>query len=197
MDTPFSGEQGKKKKKGKDTSVEYFDLLWTFFKMGCVTFGGGYAMLPVIERELIQKKAWASQQEVMDYFAIGQVTPGIIAVNVSTFIGYKRKGIAGGILATLGFVLPSLIVITVIAGTLYNFADVPAVQHACAGIRVAVGALIINAVMTMGKGALKDGVSIIVAAVACVLSAVFKTSPVLLIIAAGLTGLLCYRHRKS
>ncbi|MDR2808909.1 MAG: chromate transporter [Spirochaetaceae bacterium] len=167
------------------------DLFFTFFKMGCVSFGGGYAMLPILERELIEKKAWTSRDELMDYFAIGQVTPGIIAVNVSTFIGFRRKGIAGGIIATFGFILPSLIIITIIAAFMSSFADEPLVQHACAGIRIAVGVLIVNAVMDLGKKTLKSRLSLIICIAAFGLSVFFKTSPIFLIIAAGLTGFLC------
>jgi chromate transporter len=175
----------------------YLDLLLVFFKMGCLTFGGGYAMLPVIERELVQKKRWASMEEVMDYYAIGQVTPGIIAVNVSTFIGYKLKGVPGGLLATLGFVLPSLIIITVIAAFLRNFADLPPVRHAFAGIRVAVGALILDAVIKLFRGAVKDLRSLGICAAALALSVFFKASPALLVLAAGLAGFLLYRRPRG
>jgi chromate transporter len=172
---------------------EYLDLLWTFFKMGCLTFGGGYAMLPVIERELVRRKGWAAMEEVMDYYAIGQVTPGIIAVNVSTFIGYKRKGLLGGILATLGFVFPSLIIITIIAAGLQNFAELESVQHALKGIRVAVGALILDAVRKLFKGAVKDLKSLGICLVVFGLSVFFKASPVLVVLSAGLAGFLLYR----
>ncbi|MDR2150481.1 MAG: chromate transporter [Spirochaetaceae bacterium] len=175
----------------------YFDLLYTFFKMGCVSFGGGYAMLPILERELIEKKSWTSRAELLDYYAIGQVTPGIIAVNVSTFIGYRRNGIAGGIVATVGFILPSLIIITIIAAFMRSFADEPVVQHACAGIRLAVGVLIVNAVIDVGKNTVKSRLSLIICIAAFVLSLVFKSSPVLLLIAAGLTGFLCARGGKK
>ncbi len=165
--------------------------------MGCITFGGGYAMLPVIERELVVKKQWATMDEVMDYFAIGQVTPGIIAVNVSTFIGYKQKGIPGGILATLGFVLPSLIIITIIAAFLQNFADIPVVQHGFAGIRIAVGALIVDAVIKLFKGAVKDKKALIICIAAFIVSAVFRSEPVFIVLAGGLAGFLLYMPRKK
>jgi chromate transporter len=174
---------------------EYFDLLWTFFKMGSLTFGGGYAMLPIIERELVQRKGWAAMDEVMDYFAIGQVTPGIIAVNVSTFIGYKKKGIFGGVLATLGFVLPSLIIITIIAAGLRNFAELEAVQHALKGIRVAVGALILDAVIKLFKGAVKNIRALGICIIAFALSVFVKASPVLVVVSAGLVGFLLFRPR--
>ncbi|MDR0589578.1 MAG: chromate transporter [Spirochaetaceae bacterium] len=174
---------------------EYLDLVWTFFKMGCLTFGGGYAMLPVIERELVRRKGWASMEEVMDYYAIGQVTPGVIAVNVSTFIGYKKRGILGGILTTVGFVLPSLIIITIIAMGLQSFAESGAVQHALRGIRVAVGALILDAVRKLFKGAVKDLKALALYLVVFGLSVFFKVSPLLTVISAALAGFLLYRPR--
>jgi chromate transporter len=176
---------------------EYLDLVWTFFKMGCLTFGGGYAMLPVIERELVVRKGWATMDEVMDYFAIGQVTPGVIAVNVSTFIGYKKKGTLGGILTTLGFVLPSLVIITIIAAGLQNFAELKPVRHAFTGIRVAVGALILDAIRKLFKGAVKDLPALVICLVVFCLSVFFKASPVLVVISAGLAGFLLYRPRKK
>lgn len=176
---------------------ESLDLIWTFFKMGCLTFGGGYAMLPVIERELVRNKGWATLEEVMDYFAIGQVTPGLIAVNVSTFIGYKKKGILGGILTTLGFILPSLVIITVIAAGLENFAHLEPVQHAFAGVRVAVGALILDAIRKLFKGAIKDRGALAICLVVFGLSVFFKVSAVLVVISAGLAGFLLYRPRKK
>jgi chromate transporter len=175
----------------------YLDLIWTFFKMGCVTFGGGYAMLPIIERELVQHKAWATIDEVMDYFAIGQITPGVIAVNVSTFIGYKKAGIAGGILTTLGFVLPSLIIITVISAFLSNFADMPLVRHAFAGIRVAVGALILDAVIKLFSGAVKNWKALLICGAAFLLSGIWHASPVLIVLAAGLSGFFLFMPRKK
>jgi chromate transporter len=172
---------------------DYIDLMLTFARIGSITFGGGYAMLPIIERELVVKKGWATMDEVMDYFAIGQVTPGIIAVNVSTFIGYKRKGIPGGILSTLGFVFPSLVIITIIAAFLTNFSNIPLVQHAFVGIRVAVGALILDAVIKLVKGAVKDWKAVAICVTAFVLSAMVNASPVLLVIASALAGFLLYR----
>ena len=117
------------------------DLFVTFAKVGVCTFGGGYAMLPILQREVVEKKGWATEEELTDYFAVGQCTPGIIAVNTATFIGYKYRGIPGGVLATLGLVFPSLVIITLIAAFLSNFADIPVVQLALAGINAAVVAL--------------------------------------------------------
>jgi chromate transporter len=176
---------------------EYLDLFVTFIKIGVTTFGGGYAILPVLERELIAKRGWTSMDEVMDYYTIAQVTPGIIAVNVSTFIGYKRKGPLGGVIATLGFAVPSLFIITIIAAFLSNFADLPLVQRAFGGIRVAVGALILDTVIKLIKGIFKDFKAVIIYIIAFGLSAILSASPVLLVAAAGILGFLIYRPRAD
>jgi chromate transporter len=126
--------------------TEWLDLVWTFIKIGVSTFGGGYAMVPVLERELIKKKGWITMTEVMDYYTIAQVTPGIIAVNISTFIGYKRLGVKGGVAATVAFTLPGIVFMTVISLFISRFAEYTAVQHAFAGIRIAVGALILDTI---------------------------------------------------
>ena len=102
---------------------ELFDLFWTFCKIGALTFGGGYAMLPLIQREIVENKKWSTEKEILDYYAVGQCTPGVIAVNTATFIGYKLKGIIGGIVATLGVIFPSIVIILIIATFLQNFAD--------------------------------------------------------------------------
>ena len=115
---------------------EYLDLFLVFAKMGVMTFGGGMAMLPILQREIVENRHWATEEELVDYYAIGQCTPGIIAVNTATFIGQKRKGIAGGILATLGIVFPSLVIISILAGLITNFSDLVWVQNAFAGIQV-------------------------------------------------------------
>jgi chromate transporter len=175
----------------------YLDLLWIFIKMGCLTFGGGYAMMPVLERELIRKRGWTTMDEVMDYYTIAQVTPGIIAVNVSTFIGYKRKGVLGGIIATVGFVLPGVILMIAAAFCLQRFADYPAVRHGFAGVRVAVGALILDTVLKLIKGVFKDFKALVICILAFALSALLSASPVLLVIAGGIAGFFLYRPRKG
>lgn len=131
-------------------------LFWTFAKMGAMTFGGGYAMLPVLQREVVEKKRWATEEELMDYFAIGQCTPGIIAVNTATFIGQKQRGIMGGILSTLGVVFPSLVIISALAGLITNFSHLLWVQNAFSGIQVCVCVLIFNAVLKLLKKSLVD-----------------------------------------
>lgn len=114
------------------------DLFLTFAKVGVMTFGGGYAMLPILQREVVETKGWVTEEELMDYFAIGQCTPGVIAVNTATFVGQKTKGILGGIIATIGVVFPSLIIISLLAGVIEAFSHLTIVQHAFGGIRVCV-----------------------------------------------------------
>lgn len=166
------------------------DLYGTFFRVGIFTFGGGYAMLPLLQREIVDKKGWATEEELLDYFAVGQCTPGIIAVNTATFVGYKQKGIVGGIFSTLGMISPSLIIITVIAAVLSNFAEFPAVQNAFAGIRVAVCVLILNSVVKLYKKAVVDKLTLAVFTVVAVGAALLsgKVSPVVFILAAGVLG---------
>lgn len=192
----------------------YLDLFLTFAKVGVCTFGGGYAMLPILQREVVEKKKWATEEELTDYFAIGQCTPGIIAVNTATFIGHKYKGILGGILATLGVVFPSLIIITIIAAFLQNFASYPVVAHALAGINAAVVALIAVSVFKLGKSTLKGKVAPWIFVVVLVLAqggGLFSdalglqgaaasvistlTSPAVLVVLAGVLGwFLLYPH---
>lgn len=134
----------------------YLDLFWTFFKIGLFTFGGGLAMLPMLEKEVVTNKHWATYDELVDYYAIGQCTPGIIAVNTATFVGYSQKKITGAIVATVGIVAPSLVIILLIASLLTSFADQPIVQHALAGIRIAVCVLIGQAVIRLYRKGVKD-----------------------------------------
>ena len=169
---------------------ELFDLFWTFCKIGALTFGGGYAMLPLIQREIVENKKWSTEREILDYYAVGQCTPGVIAVNTATFIGFKLKGIIGGIVATLGVVFPSLIIILIISSFLQSFADLSIVQSALAGIRVAVVALIITTVIKLLKSSIKDYLGVIIAIIAFIISAFIGLSPVYVVIAAGLTGFI-------
>ncbi len=169
---------------------ELWTLFWTFAKIGCFTFGGGYAMLSLIQKEIVEKYHWATDEEVLDYYAIGQCTPGVIAVNTATFIGYKKKGIAGAALATFGVVLPSIIIISIIAMFVKNILQYQAVQHFFNGIRVVVAVLILNAVKDMGKKAVVDKVCLVIALVTLCLSFFFSLSPILIVVAAAVTGLL-------
>lgn len=171
-------------------------MFLTFAKIGAFTFGGGLAMLGILQEEVVNRHGWATEDELLDYYAISQCTPGIIAVNTATFIGYKHHGIPGAIVTTAGVVFPSLVIIMIIAAFIKNFMQYEIVQHIFAGIRVAVAVLIVNAVFTMGKKSVTDAVGIAAAAVSCILSFVFSLSPVWLVIAGALAGLIS-KHIKE
>ena len=165
-------------------------LFVSFAKIGVMTFGGGLAMLPMLERELVENKKWVKTEEILDYYAVGQCTPGIIAVNTATFVGYKQSKVLGAIASTAGVVFPSVVIIAAIAAVLSNFADIPAVQHAFAGIRIAVCALITAAVIKLAKNNVKSLVQIIIAVAAFIIIAVFGASPVVVVIGSAVAGLV-------
>ena len=167
-----------------------FDLFVTFAKVGVCTFGGGYAMLPILEREVVSNKGWATMDELLDYYAVGQCTPGIIAVNTATFVGNKHKGILGSICATLGMIFPSLVIILIIASVLSNFADIPAVQSAFAGIRVCVCVLIFNAIIKLWKSVVKDSYSLICVLDVFLLSMFLDISPVIFVLLSAVCGII-------
>ena len=175
----------------------YLDLFLTFARIGGLTFGGGYAMLPMLQKEVVENRHWASEEELMDYYAIGQCTPGIIAVNTATFIGRKVKGDLGGIVATLGVVFPSLVIITIIAAFLRNFADLPAVKNAFAGIRVCVCVLIFNAVIKLWKKSVVDKPTLVICAVVFLCSVFGILSPIVAVVLAGVAGCLVKGVAKS
>ncbi len=170
-----------------------FDLFLSFARVGVMTFGGGYAMLPILEREIVENKGWATREELMDYYAVGQCTPGVIAVNTATFVGFRRAGVMGGVAATLGVVFPSLVIISVIAGVLSNFADIPAVKSAFAGIRVCVCVLIFNAVTKLWKSAVPDKAALCLCLGVFVLSVFLDFSPVVFVLLCAAAGILFTR----
>ncbi len=169
---------------------ELINLYFAFFRIGAFTFGGGYAMLPMLEKEVVEKYKWATLEEVLDYFAIGQCTPGVIAVNTATFVGYKNKGILGGIVATLGVITPSIVIISIIATILSAIYENPIVKHAFLGIGVAVCAVLCQAVLKIGKSGIKDKFTFLIAAAAFVLSMFFNVSTIYIVIGAGVLTLL-------
>ena len=173
--------------------MNLLSLFVSFAKVGVLTFGGGYAMIPILEREIVDQQGWASSEELMDYYAVGQCTPGVIAVNTATFIGRKVAGTVGGVVATAGVVFPSVVIICVIAGILSNFADIPAVQSAFAGIRVCVCVLIFNAVVKLWKAAVPDKGALVLALLVFILSVFLKLSPVVFVIFCALAGILLTR----
>lgn len=180
-----------------------WDMFLTFARIGGLTFGGGYAMLPMLQREVVEKRHWATEEELADYYAIGQCTPGIIAVNTATFIGCRQAGIIGGIFATLGVVFPSIVIITVIAACLTNFADLKVVQYAFEGIRVCVCVLIFNAVQKLWKKSVIDQPTTVIFLLVFLVSAgfsvgqsfypeLFSVSPIVYVVIAGAAGVVLH-----
>ena len=158
--------------------------------MGVMTFGGGMAMLPILQREVVENKHWATEEELADYYAIGQCTPGIIAVNTATFIGQKYSGMAGGIMATLGVVFPSLVIISILAGLITNFSHLGWVQNAFAGIQVCVCVLILNAVLKLLKKSVVDKRTAVIFLVVLAGSVFLKLSPVWFVVLSALAGII-------
>ena len=167
-----------------------WELFVSFFKIGLFTFGGGYAMLPMIQREIRDKHAWCTEEEILDYYAIGQCTPGVIAVNCATFVGHKVRGTLGAILATVAVVLPSLFIITVIAACIQSFAEYAAVQHALAGIRVGVAVLVLKTLIGLFKKSVRSAFAAAVCLAALCLSLIFKVSSVYIVVGAIVFGIL-------
>ena len=165
-------------------------LFLAFAKVGIMTFGGGYAMLPILQREIVDKNGWATDEELADYFAIGQCTPGVIAVNTATFIGQKTAGTLGGILATLGVVFPSVVIISLLAGVIQQFSHLEIVKHAFAGIRVCVCVLIFNSVLKLWKAAVTDKITLLIFAAVLVAATLTKLSPVVFVIIAAALGII-------
>lgn len=169
--------------------------MFAFMRIGGFTFGGGYAMLPMLRRELVEKYRWATEEELMDYYAIAQCTPGVIAVNTATLVGYRVCGVWGGLAATLGVIFPSLVIITMIAALMQSFADIPAVQHAFIGIRACVCALILDSVIKLGKKAIVDVPTLVIAIVVLGMTCFTKFSPVMFVLLAAVAG-ICLQERR-
>ena len=171
---------------------ELFYLFWAFCRIGACTFGGGYAMLPIIQRELVEKRGWLTENEVTDYYAIGQMTPGVIAVNVSTFVGMKRKGVIGAIFTTLGMITPSVIIISVIAAVLMNFMDNAYVLHAFAGIRIAVLGMMLKTIVNLIKNGVKDWFTFLIF-LATLTTIFLPVSPAIVVFSAAILGVIFKR----
>ena len=165
------------------------DMFVTFAKVGVMTFGGGYAMLPILQREVVENKGWATEEELMDYYAIGQCTPGIIAVNTATFIGQKYKGNAGAIVASLGVVFPSVVIISLLAGVIEAFSHLEFVQHAFGGIRICVCVLIANSVVKLYKKAVVDKATLLIFLLVTLGAFVLDVSPVVFVVGAAAAGI--------
>jgi len=173
----------------------YFELFFTFFKLGLFTFGGGYAMLPLLKAELIERKHWLSEHEVMDYYSISQCTPGIVAVNMAIFIGYKMKGFIGSLFAVVGVVTPSLIIIIAIANALTEYRDNLYISHAFAGIRIVVIALIFDVIISMWRASISSFITGLVFVLAVGLCLWGNVYPAYIVVGAAVLGLLLRRGR--
>lgn len=175
--------------------MNLFKLFGIFAKIGATTFGGGYAMLPILQREIVDRYHLATEEELLDYYAISQCTPGVISVNTATFIGYKLRGIRGAIIATLGVITPSVIIIMILAGLINQFSNYPIVQNAFVGIRICVAALIINAVINLWKNSIVDVYTLILFGIMLTLTLFTSISPIYLMLAAGILTIIKTRKK--
>ena len=183
----------------KNKLKQFLELYFAFVKIGAFTFGGGLAMMPIMQRELIEKRGWVSEEELIDYFAIGQSTPGIIAVNVATFVGYKKLGWLGGIIGTLGVVTPSWVIIMLLAGAISSVDKYPLAQRALRGINVAVAALLTSVIVKFTKKTIKNFWNALFMLLAFALIYFFKVQSVCIILSSLIIGCLLtlYKQKKQ
>lgn len=172
----------------KNVLKELWDLYYTFAKIGTFTIGGGLAMMPMMQKELIEKKHWITEEDLIDYYAVGQSTPGIVAVNVATFVGFRQVGIIGGIVATLGMVTPSLVIIMILAGFINSISDYPVAQKALRGINVAVAALMTSVIVKFAKKTIKNIVNAVFMLISFALVFFFKVPSFYIILCALAIG---------
>lgn len=176
---------------------QLINLFLSFFKIGLFTFGGGYAMLPLLQDELVRRRQWTTDEELLDYYSIGQCTPGVIAVNVSTFIGYKQKGIIGGCISTLGMIMPSLLIITLIAAILSQYMHNQYLSYAFAGIRIAVTALIAETLLGLWKKGIKERWAFFIFLISGILLLWINLSAVWIVILASVAGIGIYKFKNK
>ncbi len=172
-------------------------LYLAFLRIGGLTFGGGLTMLPMLKYELVEKKKWVSEDELLDCYAIGQCTPGIIAVNTATFVGYKKGGVAGGIASTAGMVTPSLVIITLLASFLQSFMDHVWIQHAFMGVRGIVCALMLNTVVNLAKKSLTGVFSCVICGIVLVTCLLTKVPTILIVVISALAGIVAEYIRSK
>lgn len=168
----------------------FLDLFFTFARIGLFTFGGGLAMMPMMQKELVDKKKWITEEDLIDYYAVGQSTPGIIAVNVATFVGHRQFGVVGAIFTTLGIISPSIVIIMLLAGGINSISEYPKVQAALKGINVAVAALLTSVIVKFARKTIKNIWNVVFMLIAFVCIAVFKVPSYIVILAAILIGCL-------
>ncbi len=173
----------------------YLSAFATFFRMGLFTIGGGYAMIPLIEAEVVEKRQWVSNEEFLDLMAIAQSAPGVFAVNISIFIGYKLRGVKGSLVTALGTVLPSFLIILAIALFFQQFKEIPLVEHIFRGIRPAGVALIAAPTFSVGKACKLNRYTLWIPVVSALLIWLLGVSPIYIIMIAGLAG-FCYGKLK-
>ncbi len=173
----------------------WFSMFVSFFKIGAFTIGGGYAMLPLIEQEVVNRKKWVSKNEIVDIFAISQSVPGVIAINTSLFVGYKVGGLPGACIAAAGMIFPSFFIILFIATVLNEFQSLTVVQNAFAGVRAGVAALILVTAINLTRTAIKSVAAALIAMISFMLMVFFEISPILVIILSGFSGLVFYRKK--
>ncbi len=177
-------------KKSSGRLSKALSLFWTFFKIGAFTFGGGYAMIPLIQREVVENHNWLNDDDILSVIAISESTPGPIAINMATFVGYRTAGMLGSTFATLGVVLPSFVIILLVSGLLREFYHLKAVAYAFQGIRAGVLALIFKALWTLYKKCPHNPLSYVLMAAAFVIVAFFNVSALVVIIGCALCGLI-------
>lgn len=178
--------------------MSLWELFLVFAKMGAITFGGGYAMIPIIERELNEKRGVVTSEELLDYYAVAQCTPGIIFINTATFVGHKLRGTIGAIVATLGSIFPCIVIISIIAAFLTNYSDIPAVQSAFAAIRVCVCVLILNAIIKLWPKAVVNKFSLAVFALVFAASIFLSISPIIYVLICAAAGIVfCHPWRVN
>lgn len=165
-------------------------LFLTFLKIGAFTFGGGYAMVPLIQKEVTEKHGWITDGDMLDIVAIAESTPGPIAINTATFVGYKVAGFWGAFVSTLGVILPPLVIISLISGFLWQFREVRAVSYAFAGIRAGVLALIVKALVSLYKKAPKNAFSYVIMAISLLIPTFFDINVIFVIIACAVAGII-------
>ncbi len=175
----------------------YLDLVSTFFRIGLFTIGGGYAMIPLIQQKVVDEKRWVSEEELVDLMAVAQSCPGIFAINISIFIGYKRCGVCGAVLSALGTALPSFIIILLIALCLPKFRDYTVVERMFRGIRPAVVALIAAPVFKMARTAKVNRRTVWIPVVAALLIWLLRVNPIYIILLAGVGGYVYGRINKE
>lgn len=174
-----------------------FQLFVTFMRIGGLTFGGGYAMLPMLEKEAVERRGWISNNELLDYYAVAQCTPGIIASNTAALIGYKVKGAVGAVAASLGVVFPSYVIITIIAAFISNFTDLVVVQNALAGVQVCVAALILSAIVKLWKNSIVDKLTFILFLITCVAMILTSLSPIVAVVVMAVVGIIANAIRRK